>query len=293
MKSRWFPSAAIGLIGLVLFCGCLDAILSAVDPEAAHYARLGTRTFDAFRKFSFEEEREIGIAIACQVIHSEGLLDVPEVTRYLNLVVSTVGAHSDRASINYYVAVLPTPEINAVSCPGGYIFISYGLLLALEDEAELAGVFGHEIGHICKKHVLCSIRHQKQKAALAEAVAWENQGAFNSMIDGLTQSVTGAPLSRHYEVECDRSGTVYIANAGYDPNGLVRALAKMKQYGKDARTGHYGPLDERIKEAVEYGQKHGVGQSGQILKERYQQRCIQPLLAAIAKAGMPTQPGKR
>ena len=213
----------------LLFGGCLSAIMSAVDPEAAHYMRLGARTFDAVRRFSFEEEREIGIAIACQVVHSEGLLEnCPELTRYLNLVASTVGAHSDRASIDYYVAVMRTPEINAVSCPGGYIFISYGLLLALEDEAELAGVFGHEIGHICKKHVLCSIKHQKQKAALAEAVAWENQDAFNSMMDGLAQTATSAPTSRHYEVECDRSGTVYIANAGYNPDGLLRALAKKR-----------------------------------------------------------------
>lgn len=296
MSRRIWLSLLLALPLAALAAGCLGSVLGAVastDRKAGHAVRLLGRTVDAFREISFTEEREVGLSIGAQIMKTYGILKCPEVDRYLNLVVSTVGAYSDRAGIKYYAAVMPTSQINAVSCPGGYIFVSYGLLLALKDESELAGVFGHEIAHICEKHVLRTIQNIKRREMVAEAVAWDNQDSFNSLVDDLSRTITGAPTSRRYEVNCDRLGTVYVAAAGYRPGGLVHALEKMKTLGMDTRTGHYGKLDDRIAEAVKYGRERGVTETGATLSERYQARCIQPLKAALAAAGLPAAIGAR
>lgn len=286
MSRRTIAAAAAGLGCLFVLAGCLGSLMSAVagtDTELGHVARLTSRTADAMRKIGLEEEQAIGLSVGAQIVHAEGVLNCPEVTRYINLVTSVVGAHCDRPTLKYCIAILPTRKINALSCPGGYMFISAGLLLALEDEAELAGVIGHEIAHVCEKHILRTIKNIKWKSVAAEAVAGYDQNAFNNAIDGLTKSTMGAPLSRRYEVNCDRLSTVYLGNCGYDPYGLARALQKMQACGMDTRTGHYGALEDRIREAVEYGRKHGVMQGGRKLRDRYQKRCIQPLVAWMAE----------
>ncbi|HHN45967.1 MAG TPA: hypothetical protein ENN09_00870, partial [Planctomycetes bacterium] len=158
--------ATLALLACALAAGCFSQLLQGVmgsDTEIGHAARTVGKGVDAFRKIPYDEELEYGRALAAQAIHYGGCLRVPEVERYLNLVANAVGAYSDRPSINYYVMVLNKDELNALSAPAGFIFLTWRILLVLEDEAQLAGILGHEIAHVCEKHVLDTMQNVKRK----------------------------------------------------------------------------------------------------------------------------------
>jgi predicted Zn-dependent protease len=263
--------------------GLMSGIMQS-DTDLGHAARVVGKSADAFRKIPFTEEQEYGRALTAQTFHAYGLFRAPEIEAYLNLVANTVAACSDRPSIKYYVAILNDNELNALSAPGGYIFVTWRILLTLEDEAELAGVLGHEIGHIAEKHVLDTMQNVKKKEALMEAVTGGDQNAFNGLIDGMMDGTFGAPFSRHQEVNCDRLGGVFIAKAGYDNEGMARALLRLKEVGAAKPGRYYGSLVERADESLKYQKEKGKGkvQTGGVkLTERYQKMCIEPLKAAL------------
>ena len=277
---------AVSLIVVgVLAVGCMEGLMSGImqsDTELGHAARVVGKSADAFRKIPFTEEQEYGRALTAQTFHAYGLFRAPEVEAYLNLVANTVAAYSDRPSIKYYVAILNDNELNALSAPGGYIFVTWRILLTLEDEAELAGVLGHEIGHIAEKHVLDTMQNVKKKEALMEAVTGGDQNAFNGLIDGMMDGTFGAPFSRHQEVNCDRLGGVFISKAGYDNEGMARALLRLKEVGAAKPGRYYGSLVERADGSLKYQKEKGKVQAGGVkLTERYQKMCVEPLKAAL------------
>ncbi|MBN1808037.1 MAG: M48 family metalloprotease [Planctomycetes bacterium] len=273
-----------------LSLGCLSQMLAGVmgsDTEIGHAARVIGKTADGFRKIPLTEETEYGRSIGAQAFAAYGLFRCPEAEQYLNLVVSTVGAYSDRPSITYYAAILNEDAMNALSAPGGYVFITWRMLLSLEDESELAGVMGHEIAHVCEKHVLKTMQNVKRKEALLEAVSGGDQNAFNALMDGIMGGVFGAPASRHQEVNCDRLGSVYIVKAGYNGEGLARALRRIAEHGGDPKGRHYGKLGDRADLALRYQKELGYSdRQGVKLQERYLKRCIEPLKQALAKQGI-------
>jgi predicted Zn-dependent protease len=150
----------------------------------------------------------------------------------LNALVQSVGeklaAHSHRTDLIYRFTVVDSTQVNAFALPGGYIYITRGLLAYLNSEAELAAVLGHEIGHVTARH---SVRQHSTATVtgLLGAVLAASTGIQG--VDTLT-NLAGTAIVRGYgrehELEADRLGAEYLAKSGYDPQGMLEVVRVLK-----------------------------------------------------------------
>jgi len=193
----------------------------------------------AFGEMDEPEEVELGRAIAAAVGGRYRISRDVDLTRYVALVGNTVAAVSDRPDLRYYFAVLDGDEVNALAAPGGFVFVTRGALALMPDEAALAGVLGHEVGHIALRHHAETIKAQKQKSlavmGLQQGLAFTRVGAFSGLIgataDVLAEQIILKGHSRAEEMESDRVGFQYAARAGYDPAGLREFLTALAAKG--------------------------------------------------------------
>lgn len=187
----------------------------------------------------YEEEMSIGQAMALQVVaRYGGVVDQPELVRYVNLVARAVANTSDRPDIPYRVAILEHDSINAFAAPAGYIFVTRGLLKQIRNEAELAAVLGHEIAHVSQKHILDVIQRSKRLAGVTEAglsYATSNPAAFKTIIDGAVKKLLDEGLDQEKETEADAVGEVFAARVGYDAEAYVGLLARLRDLKGDDR----------------------------------------------------------
>lgn len=167
-----------------------------------------------------------------QVYGSKALQD------YVDRVGQKLAKSSHRPHLQYHFSVLDTPEINAFALPGGYVYITRGIMAYLNSEAELAAVVGHEIGHVTARH---GVRQQSaaQAANIGLAVASIFVPELNTNLgQNLTNILGGALLSgygREQELEADRLGAQYLARTDYDPQAIIKVLGVLKnQEQKDA-----------------------------------------------------------
>ena len=117
----------------------------------------------AFTDLEEAEEIELGRSVTAAIGARYKVLRDPQLTKYVALVGNAVANVSDRPDIRYYFAVLDSDDINALAAPGGFVFVTRGALALMPDESALAGVLGHEIGHIALRHHAESIKAAKQK----------------------------------------------------------------------------------------------------------------------------------
>ena len=158
-----------------------------------------------------------------------GVYDNAELQAYINRVGQKLATQGDRPNLVYHFTVLDSPEVNAFALPGGYIYITRGLLAYLNSEAELAAVLGHEIGHVTARHAV----RQYTKATATGFVGMvigvatgiqATQDLFNNVVGNAILSGYG----RENELEADRLGAKYIARAGYDPHAVIQVLGVLK-----------------------------------------------------------------
>lgn len=155
----------------------------------------------------------------------------PGLQSYVNRVGQKVAEHSHRPNIHYTFTVLDTPEINAFALPGGYVYITRGILAYLNSEAELAAVLGHEVGHVTARHGV-----RQQSAAQATNIGISIVSIFVPELrtqagHDLSSLLGGALLSgygRDHELESDRLGAQYLARSGYDPQAMIRVVGVLK-----------------------------------------------------------------
>lgn len=160
-----------------------------------------------------------------------GTYDNAALQRYVNDIGQRLAKASHRAGLQYQFLVVDSPQVNAFALPGGYIYITRGILAYLNSEAELAAVLGHEIGHV-------TARHSVQQLSAATAA---NVGASvlqilvpqmrNSGGSALINTLGGALLSgygREHELEADRLGAEYLARTGYDPQAMIKVVGVLK-----------------------------------------------------------------
>ena len=181
-----------------------------------------------------EEEITLGEAVAVEAFSRFGG-EYPNQawTRYINLVGETIAEVSDRPTLNYHFAILNSAEQNAFAAPGGYIFITVGLLKTLKNEAELAGVLAHEVAHVTKQHMLETIRRGAVLGSVSEftlTAMKKNPEMFSNVIDEMTEVLFTKGLDKDKEFEADVVGTEYAYRAGYHPQGLRDYL---KTLGKE------------------------------------------------------------
>jgi beta-barrel assembly-enhancing protease len=209
----------------------------------------GKKLNEASREFTTDEEIQLGDGVTAAFLGAAPLHPDANVQRYVNRVGKWVALHSDRPELPWSFGVIDTEAVNAFAMPGGSVLISHGLLKRLGNEAELAGVLGHEIAHVVRKHQLAAIQSSAGTEVFAdigkEAIAQRTgrndvlglrTAAAKAGVDAVKNGVFLRPLDRTMEYEADRLGVVIAARSGYDPYGLVAALQMLAQL-KPEETG--------------------------------------------------------
>lgn len=254
-----------------------DAARRSGDPRLAKTIRGGGNLIGGLLPIGYEEEQTIGQAIALQVIaRYGGVYDRPDLTRYVNLVGRAVALTCDRPDIEYRFAVLNHDSINAFAAPAGYIFLTRGLLKTIRNEAELATVLGHEIGHVTQKHILDVIQRSKQIAGVAEAglaYATQNPDAFKNVIDGAVKKLLDEGLDQNKELESDRLGVIFASRVGYDPTAYETFLDRLKTIKGDDRAFFktHPNFSNRISAVQSTIREQGLKATGSLLTDRFSQ----------------------
>jgi predicted Zn-dependent protease len=181
-----------------------------------------------FVLMSEEEEISLGRKYSTEITAEMPPYEHPELARLVQEVGEKLAANSHRPELIYRFTVLDSTSVNAFALPGGYIYITRGLLAYLNSEAELAAVLGHEIGHVTARH---SVRQQSTATVagiLGAVVAASTgiQGADTLANMAGTAIVRG--YGREHELEADRLGAEYLAKTGYDPQGMLQVVRVLK-----------------------------------------------------------------
>ena len=198
---------------------------------------------------STEKEVEIGRGIAATIAGRFPVSTDAALTRYVNLVGLTVASQDPRGDIIYHFAVLETPTVNAYAAPGGYVFVTRGALGLMQNEAELAGVLAHEVGHVNRKHVINQIRKSDTMREVRDQL--DLQGATLDRVVGTGANALFMGLSRGDELEADSLGLEYASAAGYDPGGLGAFIARLDQHAGEGPTAEFFATHPRPGERTE------------------------------------------
>jgi predicted Zn-dependent protease len=180
-----------------------------------------------------QQEAEIGKEYAAILVGAAPLLENAEVQNYVNRVGRWLSLNTERPDLKWRFGVLDSDNINAFAMPGGYVFITKGLLARLRSEAELAGVLAHEIAHVVRKHHLTALRKgagmQAGANILSEFAAQRgrNQLVSDRLISG-AKEVMLRGLDKDDELEADRMGVVIASRAGYESYGLPSVLQMLQ-----------------------------------------------------------------
>ena len=175
------------------------------------------------------EEFRIGSTAAATLLGAAPLLAAPDVQKYVNRVGLHIARAGTRPDLAWEFGVLDTDTINAFAAPGGYVLISKGLLLRLNDEAELAGVLAHEITHVEQKHHLraliqAGVVGNVASTGLSYATGGRSAGYGGDIATKVFTNLYSKGLSRSDELEADRRGMQLAGRAGYDAYGLIAVL---------------------------------------------------------------------
>ena len=167
------------------------------------------------------------------------IIEDPVVADYVSKIGNRIVAGLDKPLFNYHFYVIKTDPYNAFAIPAGYIFINSGLLMAMEDEDELAGILAHEIAHVNARHISQKIEMSKKigwarMAGMAAGVLMGIAGAGGDAAQAVTTGSAAAAqtaelsYSRENEMQADQLGLNYLADAGYGGEGLLKILKKMR-----------------------------------------------------------------
>ena len=192
---------------------------------------------------SEKQEIEMGKATAEQLEARFGLLNDPVITDRVNRIGQSLVDVCGRKNITYTFKVLNTEDVNAVACPGGFIYVFKGLLDYMPSDAELAGVLGHEIGHVVKRHTV----HQLEKnmwTQLAAILAGVASGNGDVLAMGMVVGdALAAGYSRADESAADREGFAYTVKAGYSPYAMLVTMHKLQELADKYGNPGWGIFD--------------------------------------------------
>jgi predicted Zn-dependent protease len=183
--------------------------------------------------YSIEKQVAMGKQFAAQVESSVKLINDPVITEYVNRIGQNLVRNSD-AKVPFTIKVIDSDEVNAFALPGGFFYVNSGLILAADNEAELAGVMAHEIAHVAACH---AAREQTrgQLVNLASIPLIFVGGGLGYAVQsaaGLALPVTFLRFSRGFEAEADYLGLQYMYKSGYDPQSFIAFFEKLKAQEK-------------------------------------------------------------
>lgn len=194
----------------------------------------GTDSFFGWFGGSKEKEAAIGRQLSLEIEQQAKLIDDPIVTEYVNRVGQNIVLHSD-AKVPFTIKVIDSDEVNAFALPGGYFYVNKGLILAADNEAELAGVMAHEIAHVAARHAMENAGKQ-QVLGMGVLAGIIFGGPILSTVlqnaGGLGEALAFFKFSRGAEQEADRLGVQYLYAAGYDPTAMATMFEKLAAQNK-------------------------------------------------------------
>ena len=201
-----------------------------------------------------ESEIRLGRQLAAEVDRSAKFVDDPIITEYVNRVGQNIVLHSD-AKVPFTIKVIDSDEVNAFALPGGFFYVNKGLVLAADNEAELAGVMAHEIGHVAARHAMENqAKMQAMDIGMLAGILLGGGIIGNVLYNGggFFEGMAFMHFSRGAEEEADRLGVQYMWAAGYDPTAMATMFEKLeaknkKKPGTIARMfmDHPAPADRR------------------------------------------------
>jgi predicted Zn-dependent protease len=277
---RW----AVVATTLALLAGCGSKVVNPVTGRA--------------ERTVMDETTEVaeGAKAHQEVLADYGVYANPRLQAYVDEVGQKLARQSHRANLKWTFTVLDSPEINAFALPGGYVYITRGIMAYLDSEAELAGVIGHEIGHVTARHGAQRATRQQQAglgvlAATVLGAVLESRGVGGAteMASQVSQGVAAgyvAKYSREQETQADQLGAEYLARNRYNPQNMVDVIGVLKnqeQYaadqaraeGRQALTGgnwlsSHPSNDQRLADIRQYAARY-QGQYGDDSRARYLQ----------------------
>jgi predicted Zn-dependent protease len=266
MKRSAFLLPAVAALGLAL----ITSLGSCTTNPAT-----GSQSFTAF--MSPEKESEVGRDEHPKILKQYGgELDDPKLRAYVDSVGQRLARQSELPELKFTFTVLNSDVTNAFALPGGYVYVTRGLLSLASNEAELAGVLGHEIGHVTARHTA-----QRYSRAVATGIAATAVGVLESVflgtnIVGQAGAQAGqlylASYSRDQELEADTLGVRYLTKTGYTPTAMSTFLAKLETEsaltaelaGKPGSTNDFNIMathprtQDRVREAIAAAHEQGA-----------------------------------
>jgi predicted Zn-dependent protease len=176
---------------------------------------------------SDHQEVELGKQMNKQLASQIHFYNNPEINSYVQKIGKRLASHSTRPNIPYVFQIVDDNAINAFATTGGFIYLNKGLLKAADNEAQVAAVMGHEMGHIEARHLLQQMRHQAFQQGLLTASGLNRSQAIAL---GLNLSMN-LPLSRKDEYEADKRGLQNITRSGYSQTAMVSFMQKLLGQG--------------------------------------------------------------
>ena len=181
---------------------------------------------------SDDQEAQLGAQVK-QELDKQGTKYIrdPEIVNYVKGVAEKifVSADKDRPGVKWQVFVIDDPkQVNAFATPGGYLYVYTGLLMAADNEAQLAGVWGHESGHVVARHSAQQMVNEMGLQTVIEVALGQNPNQLAQLASTLAAKGALLAYSREDETQADEYGARYSAQAGYDPHGIIQFFEKLK-----------------------------------------------------------------
>jgi predicted Zn-dependent protease len=256
------PRLAFRLAALLGLLALLGACETSINPATGRREVL---------LLSEADEREIDARASGEIEAQLGLVRNEHLARYVESVGQRVAAHSPRQDVIYSFSIVEMEEPNAFALPGGHIYVSRGLLLVTNTEAELANVLGHEVAHVAARHAARQDAHVKT-LGIASLLSDIMSGAEEQPDSERISGHFAARYARNQEREADRIGQDIAISAGVDPLGMPRFLSTLDnltklQYGGSQTQGYFAShpaVPERVAEATTSAHERSWRTSGKL-----------------------------